>query len=295
MASDLNLLSPFVEGPVFKKLWTQVSYSSAVGSSYPLNQNQFRQGIELSTEDKLYAGTVKIHAGWPEHKLPQQEFGFSKTQISSYVRYEEIDSFNPSDFINVSNFTRDENERRIYTSQYALSEVDIDNNEYFNLDGRIEPLHIRNRFLNLSSSLSKEHTSVTGLFGNGNPNFKNMSDQITDQISVREERIQTYYFDSVDSTPGRLPSLGDLDQNVSTIYPVTDGIKKYSILTTTNMPTEMVQRLREMAPPEDCYVSSKFKTLGIGSTYDSNNFGTDSIAFGGLSNSNIVTWESNKE
>ena len=77
--------------------------ATAISGNNLGNIENYRQGVEIRNDSDLYLGAVKIHAGYPNHELPQNEFGQPKSDVTKETWFLEIDAFDVVSFISSKN------------------------------------------------------------------------------------------------------------------------------------------------------------------------------------------------
>lgn len=287
MSLNPNSIKPFNDTKPNKTHWTDVEISYADGTdTTPFDR--FRQGIELTMPRYYYEGTVKIHSGEDEHEVKQCTFGQSKIRVSPYPRFEEVDNWNPVTYVQWDHHISQETLLRTYENTFPVIVGDIDRYEFLNGDGALEPLALREKSANYSIDIPFFAHDIKAAFLEGNVNYLLAHDQIVNKYTPADEHSAINYFDSVDTTEGgRAVIEGYVSPEIAFAGPVRDNKLSTGIKLSVNMSGPMIDALRSMAPPEDSYASSDQIVMTSGFVHDFSRFGTDSIAFGGMSASPI--------
>jgi hypothetical protein len=286
MPFNPNSVKPFNDTTASKTHWSEVEISYAAGTD-TTSFDRFRQGVELTMPRYYYEGTVKIHSGEEEHEIKQCTFGQSKIRISPYPRFEEVDNWNPVTYVQWDHYISQETLLRTYNNTFPVVVGDIDRYEFLNGDGALEPLALREKSNNYSIDIPFFAHDIKAAFLEGNVNYLLSHDLIVNKYTPEDEISAINYFDSVDTAQGGGIIEGYVSPEIAFNGPVRDNKQSTGIKLSVNMSNQMVDALRLMSPPDDAYASSDQIVMTSGFVHDFSRFGTDSIAFGGMSASQI--------
>lgn len=259
--------------------------STSVDTTVSSSVDAYRNGVEILREKQWSAGLVKISAGTPGHLFDSMRYGIPRLDIMSSDEFVEIETFNPVKFVesggDYSSFTYP-----IVTSDRNLSENYI-------LDGVIEPFPIRPVISNFSLNSPFEPRATRASFESGNQNKKFSTDQVVSQDYFDPSFItRTFFLDASDqvievvNVNGSPTSIGskidyfNLDENYSMAF--VDAVPPRGNTFTPNYTPDMIIAINSLPPRETTYLSEKQISFSCGFTYDNNELGTDSIAYGGL-------------
>jgi hypothetical protein len=286
MSLNPNSVPPFNDTKTVLVHWTDVRISYATGTDTS-NYDQFRQGVELTMPQYYYEGTVKIHSGEEMHQIKQCTFGQSKIRVSPYPRFEEVDNWNPVTYVKFDHVIDPDTLLRVYRNTFPAIVGDIDRYEFLNGDGALEPFALREKSNNYSIDIPFFAHDCKASFEEGNPNYLLACDRIVNKYTPVDELSLTNYFDSTDTAVGGGIIEGYVSPEISFAGPVRDNKQGTTIKLSANMSGDMIDAMRDMFPPDDAYCSSDQIIMTSGFVHDFSRFGTDSIAFGGLSPSQI--------
>lgn len=177
--------------------------------------DEFRQGIEITTNAHRYLGPVKISAGSDDHSLYFSEFG-------------QLDYLNPDNFFE---------ERDEYSAQYFVTssktheKVVISNfrggfEELY--DGVIEPLTIRHVAMHSTTYFPYDAHGIFGEFQQGNPDLFGRCEQIVSTRQIKSPRVEIPFFDAAD-TFGSITLPGVVADVFSLIDAFVDNVRSRSI------------------------------------------------------------------
>jgi len=149
------------------------------------------------------AGFVKIWSGEPGHRMAVLNYGQDKNFFPD-PGFADVDLFNPLTFIESQS-----DSSPLWSSLFTFPIITGDNDqlENFNFNGIIEPLSIRPVASFFSIDVPFEAHSVKGLFGSGNDDNLNGSDDVVSVYDFEPNRQIVGYLDMVDIVnPGSLMS-----------------------------------------------------------------------------------------
>jgi len=258
--------------------------------------DQFRNGIEISSNTIWSSGLVKMWSGDPGHIIKSpNSYGVVNLDIVDSDSFKEIDTFNPVEFIKAQ---ADEavfyHYQLAFTYPIVTSDVNQRENSIFN--GIIEAMPIREIISFFSINVPFEPRGVVGDFGGGN--YRRLSNS-TDQVLTVEEfnpsiRNKTPYADLLDDVTVTKKdaygnsykvhlgyTMGYFSQDYNKTTPFVDEVNPRDHTNTGTYAEDMISVIRNM-PPKDNYVREKQRASTSGFVYDSTIRGTDSLAFGGL-------------
>jgi hypothetical protein len=236
----------------------------------------YRQGIELQTEEQYYQGLVKIHSGYPEHKLPQVIFGQEDTSVVNENWYQEVDTFSVLPFIEFD--TKDPSIAALRPFNGAFTRTSSSIGDRFDeiYDGVLEPLSIRSKLTRLDVVHSSKASSIEG----NERRQDGSSDSIAIVYSLINSPNLAAFVDSMKSRGSTAfhedfeplsnilrPWIDERDIVGSVIAPHADPYM-ISIILSLNMMRD------NLSPPDR-------KSTTCGFVYDTA-AGTDSLSFGGF-------------
>jgi hypothetical protein len=242
----------------------------------------YRQGTEITEEKHWTAGVAKISAGTPGHLFDESRYGVPRFPILSADKFYEIETFNPVKFVETGG------DYRQFTYPIVSSDRNLEEN--FILDGIIEPFPIRQVISNFSINFPFEPRELKASMESGNQNKTFSSDLVVSHgyfLPTSENR--TWYLDSSDlisldsQITGSLKTRIDhfnLDKNYQT--PFVDFIPPRGNTPGLLLTGDLLSAVNAMPPRETSYLNEKQISFSCGFTYDNNELGTDSIAYGGL-------------
>lgn len=286
MSIERGEIAPFDEGNAKPVIWSFVSLSFGTGTDTRA-YDAYRQGIELTMPRYFFQGIVKIHSGEDNHEVKQNHFGQARIRNTPLPRYEEIDNWDPVSFVKFDHDISPITLLRVYRNTFPIIIGDIDRYEFLNGDGALEPFTIRGKAANYSIEIPFFVHDIKASFEEGNQNYLFAGDRVVNVYTPKDEKAETNYFDSVDTTDGGGTVVGYVSPEIAHLSPHEDNKQRTGIKLTANMDTTMVSALNSMSPPEDGYVTSNQIVMAAGFVYDFGRCGTDSVAFGGLSASPI--------
>jgi hypothetical protein len=281
----------FDEGPKIIKRITSTTVNTG-----GIDTSQFdahRQGVELSAQKHFDAGTIKIHAGEPGHKLKRNRFGMDKGLFTEDSFFREMDYFSPEQFIRVQ---EDDSSLGLDVITFPIITGDNDQLDNYLFDGVIEPLTIRSKISFFSIEVPFESHDVRGAVMCGNTDITWASDRIQTIYNFDPSPVEIPFYDQyVDSITFTDDELGQ--GHVSTpvgyfrnekiqLSPYVDTRYPRDVSTTSEYDESMIIALSLMSGSTGNYINSttlKERSATTGWCYDNNvNIGTDSLAFGGM-------------
>lgn len=226
----------------------------------------YLQGIELTQDKQFFAGVAKIWSGYPNHELPQTEFGESQI-FEEDLPFEEKRKYNAIDFIQHS----DQKSSFEFFTVYALKH---------SRDGAIEPFDVRSG--SLDGHALPLH-SIKGTFGQGNTNEFGETDQVTDQFRINTTSSFGFFVDSNVLLKRETYRTGLLPRETY-LAPYTDDFPyKIGLKQPTSASAPFITARNAMSGTDlNSRLANKSKSMTCGFVYDGATNGTDSRAFGGL-------------
>lgn len=228
--------------------------------------DKYRQGIELTQDKHFVAGIVKIWSGYPYHELPQTAFG-ELTRVFDDEPFEEKRKFDTTDYISHSSqkssferFTRDMLRR--------------------DRDGAIEVFDIRSGTLD---GTAQPVRGAKGQFGTGITNEFGETAQIVDEINVRYTGSLAPFLDGGAIIKRETYRTGKLPKEEHVIPYADDFPAKKGLALPASASYAFISARTAMTGTDlNSRLSNKSKSMTSGFVYDGANYGTDSLAFGGL-------------
>jgi hypothetical protein len=265
----------FDEGPKIRPVSIQGINTSSIST---VLIDGYRQGVELTQLKHFDAGTVKIHAGEPGHKLRRNRFGMDKN-FRPDPTFEELDYFNAEFFLRAQELAEP---LLLNIITFPIITGDNDQIENYYLDGIIEPFPIREVASFFSIEVPFQARGVRGTMMAGNSDQTWSSDQVLTVDAYEPDKQQIEYLDLVDMIDGRHPMNGFFRNEKSTRRPFEDARFPRNVPLSTTYVSEMDAALSLMTGSTDNYVTFKQRSGNSGWTYDNTIVGTDSLAFGGM-------------
>lgn len=267
--SDAEQTQYYDEGPLQVRRQISPINSSSINTDAI---DAYRQGVEITQLKHFDNGIIKISAGEPGHFLKKNNFGMDKFYKKPGTPYQDIDYFDPIDFIEVQ---RDESYILVNLITFPIITDDLDHAENYQLNGIIEPLTIRSVASFYSINVPFEAHEVRGCLMGGNTDQNFASDQIT----------SIYEFDvRYDNTIEHLDNDGYYKFDKSRLLPFNDNTNIANLITINSIDSSFIPAIINMTGSTENYISSNKRSATCGWDYNSNvTIGTDSIAFGGLS------------
>jgi len=280
--SNTGSFDGFVEASSSNNNWSIATYRTSSDTSAI---DQYRQGVELTTDRHYYGGIVKIHAGYPGHQIPTVNFGQRRIKTDQTTQFKETDVFTTFSFIKKSEQYAVSSEVLAYSGSDPIVFTRTDAITSLNYDGVIEPLVIRRNIPGFKTEPFIFSHLVKGDFSAGNCD-----------LALSSERVGQIYdplaYGSVRYLDGKFYSLGGgggyLSASVVTSSFRNDVQHYNANLYTDNFDSGLKYALYVMTSSDDSLIPYNQKSSGAGFVYG-NQHGTDSIAFGGLSNSLLLT------
>lgn len=242
----------------------------------------YRQGIEITEEKHWAAGVAKISAGTAGHLFDEARYGVPRFPLISADKFVEIETFDPVKFVETGG---DYNQ---FTYPIVTSDRNLEEN--FILDGVIEPFPIRQVLSNFSINFPFEPKAFRASMESGNQN-KNFSSDLIVSIDyfLPDLENKNWYLDASDLTYSDPQVTGSLkirqdyfNENVIYQLPFIDAVPSRGNTTNSSYTGDLLNAVNAMPPRETSYLSEKQVSFSCGFTYNNNELGTDSIAYGGL-------------
>lgn len=242
----------------------------------------YRHGIEITEEKHWAAGVAKISAGTAGHLFDESRYGVPRFPLISADKFFEIETFDPVKFVETGG---DYNQ---FTYPIVTSDRNLEEN--FILDGIIEPFPIRQVISNFSTNFPFEPRAFRASIESGNPNKTFSSDLVVSHdyfFPTLENRA--WYLDDSDLIyldPQATGSLNiridhfNIDQNYQVSF--VDVVPPRGNTVRSSYTGDLLNAVNAMPPRETSYLSEKQVSFSCGFTYNNNELGTDSIAYGGL-------------
>lgn len=277
MADSSRFFTPFVEAIVRRQSFPTTHTSGSDTTAI----DHLRQGIEITNEKYKYSGMLpKLGTGDDEHKIDSIVFGQSQ-EFNEELYFEEIVKFDPVVYINNQN---------VLMYPIILSNASLSDPERFG--GFIEPLTIGSRDL-LPSVVEFEPNAIRGHIMTGNEDSFKKIDKITNVIR-KIDRIQTRDLvvdaSSTVGTSGSISIVGyfpDDEKLLDAFNESRSGVKSITSGVLSAVSSLEIRGILQImsGASTDGYVAYGDRSLGTGFTYDFNQLGVDSIAYGGLKRS----------
>lgn len=232
------------------------------------NVDYMRQGVELQLPKHFVQGVVKIWSGFPDHKLPQLEFGELETPVEGLSPFDERQKLDPVQFVRAGD----------QRASFETFPVPIDL-----IDGALDPFGSRDRS---RFGFPRDPKGTRGTLMSGNEDDRGNADVVSsdhdsppkfdsiDPFYDDPSRTNVYFYQlSVPLRPKRVSVAysDNLSPNPGLVMPASSSNEFYVA--------------RSALVPGD-FLLSRVPTgrmsAGAGFTYDSAPAGTDSLAFGGL-------------
>lgn len=264
----------------------QVAKNYLASSSFDAH----RSGVEILNSKHWAVGLAKISAGTPGHIVDPLCLGINKVSIISEDAFFEVEPFKAGVFIEIQEsgiiFPED-----IFT--YPIITADTNQLENYILNGIIEPIPLRSVISNFSINVPFEPQGVRGGVGNGNEDHRWASDQVLTVEYYEPAKKNTNAFldsgetlDIVDETgkiivPG--VTIGHFYLNPSAVSPFIDEVPARDVTNTTSYSNDLIEAISHLSSSTATYITHKQRSSPTGFMYDNvYPFGTDSIAFGGM-------------
>lgn len=277
MTEDGGFFTPFVEAivtrPAFPTSHTSGSNTTAI--------DHLRQGVEVTDDKHRYIGTLpKLGSGNDDHEISLITFGQSQEFLANTM-FEELVRFDPVVYIN---------DQDVLMFPLVQSNASVSDPERFG--GFIEPLSMGSRDLLLSIT-EFEPYGIRAHLQDGNDDSFGSADRIMQSLEHTERRqVRDVYIDAAStvgsgsyiSIPGEV--IGDekviepFDELQGPIRAIESGT-----LALISSPSIRAVVSAMTGSASDSFMPYGFKSQGAGYTYDFNQIGTDSLAFGGLKRS----------
>lgn len=256
--------------------------ASVLSGSNLGDTEQFRQGIELRNENDHYQGTVKIHAGYPRHELPQNQFGQTRPAIAEENWFLEIDAFDAVNFISYRNNSNVVTASALTAYDGTFPRISSNAGSTYNesMDGTLEPFTIRARASFFSVEGPFESHDIHAVLADGNEEKGGSNDQVITVYELDNRPNASTFLDSADVI-GNVAVMGDYEPNLNAIIPWPDTPISSGSLVSNNMDTQLRSVVQQLGSWQDNYVPSNKKSMPSGFVYDTAE-GTDSLAFGGF-------------
>lgn len=244
----------------------------------------FRQGVELISPKDYYTGIVKIHSGYPDHQIPTIDFGQQRIRTDQSQLFKEVSTYNVYSYINRRQSFSSASEIQAFSGSRAIVFTDIDSIKSMNYDGVIEPLVIRRDIPKFAIEQRVLSHVIKGDFAAGNCDLRLSSEHVTNFYDVAK-------IGSVQFLDSKNYVLGGIGGYVSASYASAsfrDDTQHFNgNLYTANFDEGMKSALYRMTSSDDSYLSYNRRSSSTGFYYSE--YGIDSIAFGGLANSPLLS------
>lgn len=259
--------------------------STSIDTTVSASIDSYKHGVEILQEKQWAAGLVKISAGTPGHLFDSMRYGLPRLDIIPSDEFVEIETFDPVKFVETGG------DYNLFTYPIVTSDRNLAEN--FILDGIIEPFPIRQVISNFSLNVPFEPRAMRASFESGNQNKKFSSDRIVshDYFSPAQE-FKTHFLDASDPVMDVLTvgntsiSVGskidyfNLEENSWLAF--VDYVPPRGNTVNSTYTGDLLNAVNNLPPRETTYLSEKQVSFSCGFTYDNNELGTDSVAYGGL-------------
>lgn len=241
----------------------------------------YRQGIELQTSNQYYLGTVKIHSGYPDHELPQTEFGQSEVRIEDANWYHEVDTFDVLSFMGYRSETgMTSSVLHTYNGTFPRISSNAGRQPDVAMDGALEPFAIRSRASFFTIEAPFESHDVKGSITDGNEEKDGSCDQIVTVYELNNNPNESTFLDSAD-TIGQMMIVGDFEPAPNHIIPWRDRLTSSGSLISSNMDSALAAIVQALGSAQENYIPEGRRSMPTGFIYETRE-GTDSLAFGGF-------------
>jgi len=272
-ATSLN--QQFNESPVSIK-----KTSNVFTSSINTNQiDQYRQGVEITTQKHFDLGTFKVHAGEVGHVLRREYLNDDPVFRYDQTSFLEIDTFNPVEYVKTQD---DINQYSLYIQNHTWPIVtkDCDLSLLYDLNGIIEILDIRD----LINFKHEPFHTIRGSIEFGSFNLFLGSSEITTHEYFKHNKNPAFFDSSENNQLDNIPVINSetahllpfIDQRLTKDFP-------NSISTSNDMINALNQILTITSSYKTCnsYIEYNQISATTGFVYgDVQGLGIDSIAFG---------------
>lgn len=259
--------------------------STSIDTTVTSSIDSYRNGVEILQEKQWAAGLVKISAGTPGHLFDSMRYGLPRLDIIPSASFVEIETFNPVKFVETGG------NYNLFTYPIVTSDRNLAEN--FILDGIIEPFPIRQVLSNFSLNVPFEPRAMRASFESGNQNKKFSSEQIVSQDYFDPKQVcKTFFLDASDPimevimVNNKNVSLGSkidyFNLEESSWSAFVDYIPPRGNTVNSTYTGDLLNAVNSLPPRETTYLNEKQVSFSCGFTYDNNELGTDSVAYGGL-------------
>lgn len=257
------------------------------GSNVINSTEQFRQGVELSSDRSYLAGIVRFHSGEKGHQIKSLVIGIDDDPdflIDAGGSYEEIESYHPLKAINFPPNRLLWDKKPPIDPGCFTTYVSTDAQctyEHGQLKNVIEPLSIRPAATFMSTYYPHEAHVVWGNICGGNLYNDRSSEQVTNHYDIRQVSTHSPYLDIIEikDIPIANPT-GEYMRDVAVTAPFIDEILAEKLTDVLSGSIKTFSKNLEYNDLE--IVRSDQRSCTNGFQYDGAYTGTDSISFGGL-------------
>lgn len=251
-----------------------VSASLSSNSIDTTSWDAFRQGVELTQEKYFYQGIVKIHAGEPNHELPQRQFGEQlESEIFPIPSFRDCDSVNSVIILSATFVLTGARPMTGYPQAIFKDTVQLQKNIF---DGVIEPLAIRTvPAVSGTYSLFQVHLIRSNL-ESANYNRVTNSDRVVTVQKFSDITDGLRFFDDSSIVFNRIPKNSCLTNFFD------DSQVKSGVILSLSMSVTMSADLLSGSPASDNYVATGYLSANKGYYWNNMILGAESLAFGGL-------------
>jgi hypothetical protein len=274
-ASQLN--QQFNEAPVTLKIKPTI-FTSSINTS---QIDQYRQGVEITTQKHFDLGTFKVHSGEIGHILKREYLNDDPIFRYDQQPFIEIDTFDPIEYIKTQD---DINQYSIYVENHTWPVVTRDSNLslLYDLNGIVEIFDIRD-IINFKRSQSR---GINGSIEFGTFNSILGSSEITTQEYFIHNNNPVFFDSSENNTLDNIPVVNnEITRTTSYIEQELTKNLPNSLVTNSDMILALNQILTTTSTYKTCdsYIEYNKISATTGFVYDSvQGTGTDSLAFGGF-------------
>jgi hypothetical protein len=273
-ATTLN--HQFNESPVLIK-----KTSSVFSGSINTNQiDQYRQGVEITTQKHFDLGICKVHAGEIGHVLRHEYLNDDPIFRHDKSAFTEIDTFNPIEYIKIQDNI---DQYSLYTQNHTWPIVTKDSNLslLYDLNGIIEIFDIRD----IINFKHEPFHTVRGSIEFGLFNLYLGSSEIVTQEYFKHNENPAF-FDS--SENNQLDNIPVVNTEITNVLPFVEQQLTKDFPNSLVISVDMINALNKTLTTSsyktcDSYIEYNKISATTGFIYDSvQGLGTDSLAFGGF-------------
>jgi hypothetical protein len=235
-----------------------------------IDSEPYRQGVEIRSIKGYSTGMIRMHSGYPGHRIGTQVIGQDDDlTLNKDLKFQDDPTYSPIHYI------QSDPDSIVYVSVEGWSTYD-----HGQLKNVIEPLSIRPAITFMSNYFPYEAHSVWGNLEDGNLEADRSACQVL-SIDEKTENHTTPFLDLYESCVGPERGLGIKINEKTKVEPFVDDLTLQQDVTKniTGPITTLTGRLKF---EENSYVTMNQFSSNSGYQYDNCEIGTDSLAFGGM-------------